>query len=103
MQVVVKHKQVKLFGKYIFDKLEEMFDSFYFMEKFDCLTKHKETFDKLLEEQGNIQYLSIEQMYDVLKEMEIEMEVDEDLYFEILAFLALAKTLSEHYYLDDEY
>ena len=104
MAAVIRRKDLLKLGKKLLEEMFVFFNDEFFLSKFEELKVLQKVFmDKLklnniyLEDGKVRSTIDIENIYNVVKYIKFDMEIEEDLYFKKMAFMDIFRVLEVSY------
>ena len=98
--VIITKKDVERLGKELIKEMNDFLHDEYMLNKFEEMKKVQKEFLENLTKKGD--GVDIEGIYHTLNSLNLNMEIDEDLYFKTKAFLDIFRVFDSSYtYLED--
>ena len=98
--VIIKQKDVERLGKEVLKEMNDFLHDEYILSEFEEMKKEQEKFLKNLAKEGD--GIDTEGIFHTLNSLNLNMELNEDLYFKTKAFLDIFKVFDFAYtYLDE--
>ena len=93
--VIIRKKDVERLGNEVLKEMNDFLHDEYILSKFEEMKKEQEKFLKNLAKEGD--GIDTEGIYHTLVSLNLDMEIDEDLYFKTKAFLNIFRVFDSDY------